>query len=141
MPGKKKSPTPSTAKKTGAEPHTEAPKRGSTSSLLPSVESEGCQGCQGSQEFHAGNLAPFDFEGRSVALVSPSALRAFLADRGGVLAPGGPSLEATPADLLLVPSSALYVADGEARPLAEDLLEIPALLRLADASRAASEAA
>ena len=164
MPGKKKSPTSPTWQRNDVEPATEAPKGGSVSSLLPSVESEGCQGCQGSQEFHAGNLAPFDsaktaktaktagksalgklaafdFEGRSVALVSPRFLRGFLEARGGVLAPGGPSLETTAAGLLLAPSTALYVVDGEERPLADELLEIPALTRLGGASRAASEAA
>lgn len=81
------------------------------------------------------------FRSTACALVSSSALCAFLAARGGVLAPGGPSLEATAAGLLFAPSTALYVADGEERPLADELLEIPAFLRLADASRVSSEAA
>lgn len=75
------------------------------------------------------------------ALVSRPALRAFLAARGGSLSIAGPSLEAMPDGLLLVPAAAVYVADDEARHLAEELLEIPALTRLGGASRVASEAA
>lgn len=43
--------------------------------------------------------------------------------------------------LVLVPEKALYVVDGEARPLALDLLEEPALVRLGGAARVAREAA
>lgn len=66
------------------------------------------------------------------ALVSASFLRSFAPD---VVLP-------VRADgLVLVPQAAVYVVDGEVRPLAEDLLEVPALTRLRGTARAVREVA
>ena len=66
------------------------------------------------------------------ALVSPAFLRA--------LAPGV-VLPVRADGIVYVPQDAAYVVDGEARPLALDLLEVPALTRLSGAARAVREVA
>lgn len=66
------------------------------------------------------------------ALVSPAFLRTFAP---AVVLP-------VRADgLVLVPQDVLHVVDGETRPLALDLLEVPALTRLSGAAWAVREVA
>lgn len=63
------------------------------------------------------------------ALVTWPALRAFLTARGADRASSF-ALSASLDGTVLVPEAAVYRVDGQARPLAEELLEVPALTRL-----------